>query len=60
MPRGLITILLFYKIPSELKLTEFSDGVVYFVILATSIIMFVGSLLYKTPVEESENINQNY
>ncbi len=48
MPRGLITILLFYKIPEGLRLTEFNKGILFFVVLATTIIMMFGSVFYKT------------
>jgi len=47
IPRGLITILLFYKIPEALKLTSFNDGILFFVILVTSLIMMLG-MFYKT------------
>lgn len=62
MPRGLITILLFYSIPASLQLQHFNEGILLFVILATGLIMTVGSLLYgkkgveiindEVPVEE--------
>jgi cell volume regulation protein A len=38
-PRGLITILLFYAIPKELTVPGFEDGVLLFVIIATSLVM---------------------
>jgi hypothetical protein len=38
-PRGLITILLFYKIPDEAKIPGFEAGILLFVIIATSLIM---------------------
>ncbi|MEM0997182.1 MAG: cation:proton antiporter [Bacteroidota bacterium] len=38
-PRGLITILLFYAIPEELMVPGFEDGVLLFVIIATSLVM---------------------
>ena len=40
-PRGLITILLFYAIPENLKSENFSESILLFTILATSIIMSV-------------------
>lgn len=52
MPRGLITILLFYKIPSGLQLSTFNEGILFFVVLATSAIMMLGSVLYKTEKRE--------
>ena len=47
IPRGLITIVLFYKIPDELKLSNFNDGILFFIILTTSIIMALGMIFYK-------------
>lgn len=47
IPRGLITILLFYKIPSSLQLKDFDDGILFFIILLTSIVMMLGMLFYK-------------
>jgi Kef-type K+ transport system membrane component KefB len=52
IPRGLITIVLFYKIPAHLKLTTFNDGILFFVILSTSIILALGMLFYKTSGED--------
>lgn len=52
IPRGLITIVLFYKIPETLKLTSFNDGILFFVILVTSVIMMLGMILYKKTPEE--------
>jgi NhaP-type Na+/H+ or K+/H+ antiporter len=39
IPRGLITIVLFYKIPAAYRLDSFNDGIILFVILVTVIIM---------------------
>jgi Kef-type K+ transport system membrane component KefB len=47
IPRGLITIVLFYKIPEHLKLDTFNDGILFYIILTTSIIMAIGMLFYK-------------
>lgn len=52
IPRGLITIVLFYKIPEQFKLSSFNDGILFFVILTTSIIMTMGMLFYKKRPEE--------
>ncbi len=38
-PRGLITILLYYAIPEEAKVAGFSEGILLFIIILTSIIM---------------------
>lgn len=53
-PRGLITILLFTKIPEYLKIEGFSDGNLFFVILTTGIIMMIA--LMKTPSGDSEEM----
>jgi len=47
IPRGLITIVLFYKIPESLTLTSFNEGILFFIILSTSIIMTIGMLFYR-------------
>jgi Kef-type K+ transport system membrane component KefB len=47
IPRGLITVLLFYKIPDELRLLHFNEGILFFVILLSSIIMTIGMFFYK-------------
>lgn len=52
IPRGLITIVLFFKIPTALKLSSFNDGILFFVILATSIILSVGMIFYRKPNTE--------
>jgi len=38
-PRGLITVLLFFAIPSEMRVKEFDTGILLFVIIASSIVM---------------------
>ncbi len=47
IPRGLVTIVLFYKIPEYLKLEAFDEGILFFVILLSSLIMLLGMLFYK-------------
>jgi Kef-type K+ transport system membrane component KefB len=47
IPRGLITILLFYKIPGSLKLQDFNESILFFVILLSSLIMMLGMFFYK-------------
>ena len=41
-PRGLISILLFFNIPKEQKLESLTDGLLFFIILATSLVMALG------------------
>lgn len=38
-PRGLITVLLFYAIPTEAQIEGFESGILLFVIIATSLVM---------------------
>ena len=38
-PRGLITVLLFFAIPKELQVADFQNGILLFVIIATSGVM---------------------
>ena len=47
IPRGLVTILLFYKIPEVLKLQHFNESILFFVILLSSLIMMLGMFFYK-------------
>jgi Kef-type K+ transport system membrane component KefB len=55
IPRGLITIVLFYKIPETFKLREFNGGILFFVVLLSSVIMMLGMIFYKkTPDEISQ------
>ena len=55
-PRGLISILLFLDIPDTMKLSNTADGLLLFVILATSIIMTYG--LVKTKKEEHPEVEE--
>jgi Kef-type K+ transport system membrane component KefB len=52
IPRGLITIVLFYKIPPEFRLESFDDDILFFVILVTGLIMTLGMIFYKKPSSE--------
>ncbi len=62
-PRGLITVLLFYQLPIDIKNPGFDQGILLYVIIISSLIM-TGSLIYearKNPVlatEESTNPDQ--
>jgi NhaP-type Na+/H+ or K+/H+ antiporter len=46
-PRGLITILLFYAIPSEAEVVTFSQGILLFIIIGTAVIMTVSMIFDK-------------
>lgn len=46
-PRGLITILLFYAIPVSVQAEGFNEGILLFIIIATSIIMTIALIRDK-------------
>ena len=52
IPRGLVTVLLFYKIPSTFQLKNFNYGILFFVILVSSLIMMFGMIFYKKKKDE--------
>lgn len=58
IPRGLITVLLFYKIPEWQRINSFDEGVLFFVILATGIILMLGSIFYRDRPVEIVNIDK--
>ena len=53
-PRGLITILLFYKIPEMYKIPYFSKEVISFVILASAVLMMIGLWFGKKKTSNEE------
>ncbi len=53
-PRGLITILLFFQIPKAYEIAEFGVGILFFVILATGLIMMIALLM--TPEAKVEEL----
>lgn len=56
-PRGLVTIVLFYTIPASMDLPGFDDGVVFVVVVVSTVIMMIGSVFF-TPehaTREGEN-----
>ena len=55
-PRGLISILLFYSIPTGQRIEGLSDGLLFFVILATSSIMGIGLVVSREKKTEPEII----
>lgn len=60
MPRGLITILLFYNIPADNTLVSFDKGILFFVILVTSVLMMLGLLGTKQEVVEEIESSDNH
>lgn len=51
-PRGLITIVLFYSIPANSQTDSFNEGILFFVIIASSIMMMLGIMATKTAYNE--------
>lgn len=47
MPRGLVTILLFYSIPAGKSMASFSEGILFFVVVITSLMMMIGLLFFN-------------
>jgi len=47
IPRGLITILLFYKIPASYHPEKLQGGILFFIVIVTSLIMMLGMIFYK-------------
>jgi len=58
-PRGLITILLFYSIPEQLKVPHFNEGILLLVILASSIIMAVSMIKHRRSSREHVSLEVN-
>jgi Kef-type K+ transport system membrane component KefB len=55
-PRGLISILLFFSIPTEMRLNDTADGLLLFVILATSLIMTYGLIRNNKAREKAAEV----
>ena len=53
-PKGLITILLFYSIPDKYLIESFSEGILFFVIIVTGLIMLFGLQVSKQPATNVE------
>ena len=62
-PRGLVTIVLFYSIPASMTINAFDDGIVFFVVMVSTLIMTVGSLWFTpqgaTRVADDERNAEN-
>ncbi len=52
IPRGLVTIVLFFKIPVGMRLTNFDEGILFFIIVTSGIIMSLGMLFYRKKPDE--------
>ena len=51
-PRGLVTVVLFYSIPTQFITPLFNVGILYYVIIVSSIIMMLGLMFTKTKYSE--------
>jgi Kef-type K+ transport system membrane component KefB len=52
IPRGLVSIVLFYKIPDVQKLASFNNDILFFIILSTSVILALGMIFTKSSTED--------
>ncbi|HTA26740.1 MAG TPA: cation:proton antiporter [Bacteroidia bacterium] len=55
-PRGLVTVVLFYSIPAHFISPAFNDGIIYYVIIVSSLIMMLGLMFTKTKFSETERL----
>jgi len=53
VPRGLISVLLYYNLPDDLKIAGVETGLLFVVILGTSIIMSLGLLASRSKIESN-------
>lgn len=58
MPRGLVTILLFYSIPTEKSLSSFNEGILFYVVALTSILMMIGLLFFTKKGEDYQESSE--
>ncbi len=58
-PRGLITVLLFYSIPTNYKLANFDQGIIMYIIIVTSIVMTF-ALIFNKRKTKNLNILEEY
>jgi hypothetical protein len=56
VPRGLITILLFFAIPFPLQVSQFSSGILLYTILISSIIMTIALVVKGKEPEHVETL----
>jgi Kef-type K+ transport system membrane component KefB len=53
-PRGLVTVVLFYAIPASFISPAFNLGILYYVIIVSSVIMMLGLMFTKTKYSEAD------
>ncbi|PKP02706.1 MAG: hypothetical protein CVU11_11015 [Bacteroidetes bacterium HGW-Bacteroidetes-6] len=66
-PRGLITILLFFSIPAGKEIANLGQGLLFYVIIVTNILMMIGLMIWKgdkneitvSSIEEARSNNVN-
>ncbi len=56
MPRGLITILLFYSIPERFAIPFFDQGILFYIIIGTSILMTLGLVLFRQALPQPDEL----
>jgi Na+:H+ antiporter len=54
-PRGLISILLFFSLPESLRIPELESGLLFFVILASGLVMTFGLIYFKKDGAEEDD-----
>jgi len=59
-PRGLVTILLFFSIPSEMQVDNFNSGILLFVVLITSFAMTFALVLSGKKIQPYDDFADNY
>ncbi len=59
-PRGLITVLLFYSIPTNLKIENFDQGIIMYIIIVTSIIMTFALIFSKRKSRKLNDLLEEY
>ena len=57
-PRGLISILLFFSLPEELRIQNMESGLLFFIILSSGLMMTFGLIYYRKGNSEIEDLKQ--
>ena len=55
-PRGLVTVVLFYSIPTSFITSAFNVGILYYVIIVSSLIMMLGLMFTRTKFSEANGL----
>jgi len=59
IPRGLISVLLYYSLPPEMKVKGIETGLLFVVILGTSIILSLGLMVTRRHAAPAKRITDN-